>query len=736
MERELYDMASKLPEMERTFADVQSRAPKKTQRNIWRRVAAVVTCFFLMAGVGLGTYAYTAEVKEYNAAIRFFCEYDLPTEGLTRGDIKAVYRDISTQTFHYSITEEVIENSLTPEQKTEYKELKDDQNAGNAVDLWEYKIQNAGSQPTIETTQPTKPTETTQPTKPTETIQPTQPTQSGVVTQSGMTFRILPEHPGGYTVTACEKTVSGELVIPETVNGLPVVAIAQDAFTDRRNLTSITIPDSVTYIGDGAFPYSYGAYSQLEYNRYDDAIYLGSAANPYIVLIDAVGQSITQCQIHPDTKFIYGAAFYNCTKLTEITIPQGVLHIGQRAFAECEKLKAITIPEGVLSLGESAFRGCKALTDISVPNSIAQFGLGVAFYCPEIEYNIYDNAKYIGNATNPYLVLVSAVSESITHCQIHPDTKFIHNQAFFECGKLENIVIPDAVISVGDAAFSRCNAVTDITIGKSVEKLFSDDDELNGYFPNLKGFWVSKDNPYYAGDEFGVLYDKSMTKVLQVPRALGGRYIVPDSVEILNFELFYQFRNFTHLTLGKGVSVIRKMDVDQIPANLVIRVADGNKHFETDSAGVLYERTLYYGRKLLFAPASLSGHYVIDGDVSGIGDGAFKYCDNLESVTIPKSVTKFGRLLFNLSGKLKTIHYAGTEAEWQRKTKGSGGFEGVTVICRDTGETLATEPTNPPKDVGERDRINSDTIWVCTVGVLLLGVCIGMIMYYMKKKKT
>jgi len=133
---------------------------KTSQIKKWGTIAA---CLVLLLSAGFGTYAYAAEVKEYNAAVRFFGEYDLPTEGLTRGDIKAVYRDISTQTFHYSKTEEVIENSLTPEQKTEYKELKGDQNAGNAADLWEYKIQNTENKPT---TTPTT-TPTTAPTKPT-----------------------------------------------------------------------------------------------------------------------------------------------------------------------------------------------------------------------------------------------------------------------------------------------------------------------------------------------------------------------------------------------------------------------------------------------------------------------------------------------------------------------------------------------------------------------------------------
>ena len=64
---------------------------------------------------------------------------------------------------------------------------------------------------------------------------------------------------------------------------------------------------------------------------------------------------------------IGGSAFYNCTKLANITIPEGVTSIGYYAFIGCSALTSITIPESVTSIGNSAFRGCSGLTSLTIP---------------------------------------------------------------------------------------------------------------------------------------------------------------------------------------------------------------------------------------------------------------------------------------------------------------------------------------------------------------------------------
>ncbi len=87
-------------------------AAKKPRKNpAWVKWAAAAACLVLLVSVGLGSFAVAAEAKEYKAAIQFFNEYGMSTEGLTRGEIKAVWRDITTKSFTYSKTAEVIKNS-------------------------------------------------------------------------------------------------------------------------------------------------------------------------------------------------------------------------------------------------------------------------------------------------------------------------------------------------------------------------------------------------------------------------------------------------------------------------------------------------------------------------------------------------------------------------------------------------------------------------------------------------
>ena len=151
-----------------------------------------------------------------------------------------------------------------------------------------------------------------------------------------------------------------------------------------------------------------------------------------------------------------------------VTIPDNVTRIDDYAFSNCANLTSITIPDNVTSIGISAFSHCTNLISITIPNSVTSIGKLAFFGCTNLQYNTYDNAQYLGNAQNPYLVLVRATAKDIASCAIHARAKIIYGSAFDGCTSLTSIIIPDSVTSIGQGAFSGCTELTSINIPGSV----------------------------------------------------------------------------------------------------------------------------------------------------------------------------------------------------------------------------------------------------------------------------
>lgn len=183
---------------------------------------------------------------------------------------------------------------------------------------------------------------------------------------------------------------------------------------------------------------------------------------------------------------------------------QPVTAIGDKAFQYCGRLISIVIPNGVTSIGDYAFDDCPSLTSVTIPDSVTYVGYGVFGGCNLSVYNKYDNAYYLGNAVNKYVVLVEATSTSITSCEINNNCKAIAQLAFSNCTGLTSIfvkegnskyvvknnclidtltatlilgfqtsVIPTdgSVKNIGSSAFRGCSGLTSITIPDGVTSI-------------------------------------------------------------------------------------------------------------------------------------------------------------------------------------------------------------------------------------------------------------------------
>jgi uncharacterized repeat protein (TIGR02543 family) len=190
--------------------------------------------------------------------------------------------------------------------------------------------------------------------------------------------------------------------IPSTLRSVTVTGgnILYGAFYYCRGLTSVTIPDSVTSIGDSAF---YGCSGLTSFTIPDSVTSIGEGAFP------------------------------GCSGLTTITIPDSVTSIGERAFMRCTGLTSVTIPDSVTSIGDSAFSGCSGLTSITISDSVTSIGEGAFSGC-----------------------------SGLTSITIPSSVTSIGEDAFYNCSGLTSITIPSSVTSIGDSAFRGCSGLTSI----------------------------------------------------------------------------------------------------------------------------------------------------------------------------------------------------------------------------------------------------------------------------------
>ena len=158
-------------------------------------------------------------------------------------------------------------------------------------------------------------------------------------------------------------------------------------------------------------------------------------------------------------------AFYNCTSLTSVTIPDSTASIGENAFALCKGLTSVTIPDSVTSIGESAFYGCTHLTSITIPNSVTSIGNAAFYGCTHLtSITIPDNVTSIGEAA-------FHSCNHLTSITIPNGITDIERYTFQRCIRLTSVTIPNSVTSIGENAFIGCSGLTSVTIPDGVTSI-------------------------------------------------------------------------------------------------------------------------------------------------------------------------------------------------------------------------------------------------------------------------
>ena len=284
---------------------------------------------------------------------------------------------------------------------------------------------------------------------------------------------------GEYAFGGCTSLMS--ISIPDSIT-----SIGNSAFSDCSSLTSISISDSVTSIGVGAFE---GCLSLTKVNytgtidQWAEIDFYDSKSNPlsYAGKLYINDELVSEITLTIATK-ISDYAFYGCSSLTCINIPDSVTSIGNSAFEYCRSLTSINLPDSVTSIGDSTFGYCSSLTSIRIPDSVTSIrdafrgctSLSKVNYTGTIDQwvEIVFMSSPLEYAKNLYIN-----NELVTEVNLTIATK-ISCYAFRDCSSLTSITIPDSVTSIGVGAFEGCSSLTKVnytgTIDQWVEIEFKD----------------------------------------------------------------------------------------------------------------------------------------------------------------------------------------------------------------------------------------------------------------------
>ena len=379
------------------------------------------------------------------------------------------------------------------------------------------------------------------------------------------------------------------VTIPDTVT-----AIGDSAFKNNTTMISVKIPDGVISIGNSAFS---GCTALIGIYMPDSIETVGSSAFYNCTSMENVKWS-------EKLESIASSAFYNCSSLEQIEIPDSVTYIGGSAFAHCKKLSNVKLSKKLEKMGRMVFIDCPSITEIEIPKSLQRVG---------------DSYSISGAFVDCTGLKTIRFEEGITR---------IPDRLFQQCPGLEQIEIPNTVTEIGESAFSQCENLRDIRLPETLTTIGS---SSFSYLNSLEQIEIPDSITYIGGSAFAHCKKLSNVKLSK-------------KLEKMGRMVFIDCPSITEIEIPKSLQ--RVGDSYSISGAFV------------DCTGlktIRFEEGITRIPDRLFQQCPGLEQIEIPNTVTEIGESAFSQCENLRDIRLPETLTTIGSSSFSYLNSLEQI---------------------------------------------------------------------------------